>query len=102
MAYEDAVKAARENAKERGEVLMVKDADGNDDERTSCLFTHTSYDLLPGVCACVETWELTGLPAQITPETFPGSPRIASAQLLGWLIGEISKLYSEAESLPNG
>jgi hypothetical protein len=57
--------------------------------------------LLPGVCGCVEKWDLVGLPAEVTPETFPASPIIASFQLLGWLLSEVVKMISEAEDVPN-
>ena len=62
----------------------------------------TAYDqvLLPAICACVEEWSLEGL-GDLTPETFPGSPRIASAQLVAWLSGEILALYMEDEEVPN-
>lgn len=56
--------------------------------------------VLPGICACVEKWELKGL-GQLTPETFPASPMKASAELFAWLMGEIMALLLEAEELPN-
>jgi len=60
-----------------------------------------SYLLLPGVCACVEKWNLAGLPEDMTPETFPGSPKIESIKLLAWLINEVAALYNDAEAVPN-
>jgi hypothetical protein len=57
--------------------------------------------LLPGVCGCVEKWDLVGLPAEVTPETFPASPITASFQLLGWILSEAVKMISEAEDVPN-
>ena len=56
--------------------------------------------LIPAICSCVEEWNLEGL-GDLTPETFPGSPRIASARLVAWLIGEIIEMYSESEEDPN-
>ena len=56
--------------------------------------------VLPGICACVEQWELKGL-GQLTPETFPASPMRASAELFAWLLGEILSLLTEAEEVPN-
>lgn len=58
--------------------------------------------LLAGVCACVERWELAGLPAAVTPETFPATPRVASGRLLRWLIEQITALIVEADDVPNG
>jgi len=49
--------------------------------------------LLPGICACVEKWELKGL-VIATPETFPATPRAESAQLVGWLVKELTAIYT--------
>ena len=48
---------------------------------------------LPGIIACVQKWELSGVPNDPTPDNFPMSPRISTAKLIDWLIGEISKVY---------
>lgn len=56
---------------------------------------------IPGILACVEKFELQGLPEQITPATFPASPRIASAKLISWLLREITAIYAEDETIPN-
>lgn len=58
--------------------------------------TEVNIAILPGVCACVETWELEGL-GDLTPANFPGSPRRASSELLNWLIGEITRVYAGEE-----
>ena len=58
---------------------------------------------LPGVCACIVDNDLTYNDeplGKLTPQTFPGSPRVASDKLLSWLIQEITTLYQE-EELPN-
>jgi hypothetical protein len=59
-------------------------------------YTRHSAALLPGLCACVETWGLEGLGA-LTPETFPASPRRASDALLTWLVREINRGITEAD-----
>ena len=59
------------------------------------------YALLPGVCACVEQWNLDGL-GRLTAETFPATPRKSATQLLSWLMEEVSGLFREAEEIPNG
>lgn len=58
---------------------------------------------LPGVCACVEAWDIggTGWPAVVGPGTIPATPRAPAARLLSWLIGEISNTISEADDIPN-
>ena len=55
---------------------------------------------LYGICPCVEKWDLAGL-GQLTAETFPASPMRASAELFGWLMGEVLGLLTEAEEVPN-
>jgi len=56
--------------------------------------------LLPAICACVEEWSLEGL-GDLTPETFPASPRISASKLVAWLTSEIVSLYHEDEEVPN-
>ena len=58
-----------------------------------------NYTLLPAVLMCVEKWELEGLGNP--PDPFPATPAQASAQLLAWLVGEVSALFREAEDVPN-
>ena len=64
--------------------------------------TRTAADaaILPGLLACVERFDLAGLPAQIGAETFPGTPRRSSAELIAWLTKEIMRLYAEANDVP--
>jgi hypothetical protein len=64
--------------------------------------TDLNYAMLPGVCACVEKWELEGM-TNVTPDTFPATPRKDSAELLNWLIGEITRVYvgEEEKADPN-
>jgi hypothetical protein len=57
--------------------------------------------LLPGLCACIETWNLNG-GQQYTPETFPATPRAASSQLIAWLLRETTALITAADADPNG
>ena len=57
---------------------------------------------LPAVCSIIESWDLkyNGEPLeQPSPNSFPGSPRVAAGELLKWLIDEISDLYSP--EIPN-
>lgn len=82
VAFEDAINAARESGA----------------ETTAAKY---SYLILPGICACIEKWNLAGLPENMSPEQFPGSPKVESISLMAWLIAEISKLYNEAETVPN-
>lgn len=58
--------------------------------------TEVNYALLPGICACVEKWELEGL-GELTPDTFPATPRIKSVELITWLTNEVSRIYTGEE-----
>ena len=96
IAFEDAMAAAQEGARKRGDVITVEEK-----ERINTLSPHYLHDVLAGVVECVEEWHISGFPQNVTADTFPGTPKIATAQLIAWLIGEISGLYSEAEQVPN-
>lgn len=62
--------------------------------------TQTQYDeIMVGlICEVVEEWNLDNFD-QLSPETFPGSPRIESAELVAWIYGEILKIYNP--EIPN-
>lgn len=79
-------KAIREVQKREGEITI----------------TDVNYAILPGICACVEKWELDGL-GELTPDTFPATPRNKSIELINWLMGEITRIYvgEEEKSDPN-
>lgn len=68
----------------------------------SVTITEVNYALLPGICACVEKWELEGL-GQLTPDNFPATPRAKSVELITWLTNEVSRVYvgEEEKADPN-
>lgn len=55
---------------------------------------------LPGLCACVVECQLDGM-TELTPDTFPATPRTESAKLISWLIGEVVKVYGGGSDDPN-
>lgn len=62
-------------------------------------------ELVPGILRCVKEWHLGGdFPARPTLANWPTKPREARAQLLKWLVDEISAVYAgdEDETTPNG
>ena len=77
----------------------IRSAQMNPDTAT---FTDLNYAILPGICACVEKWELEGIDNP-TPETFPATPRKQSIELITWLMNEISRIYNgeEEKASPN-
>ena len=56
---------------------------------------------LPAIIACVEKWELSNLPENITADNFPASPRKDSHKLIDWLYSEIQKVYFGELEIPN-
>ena len=56
---------------------------------------------LEAIVQCVDDWNLKGMPEDVTAETFPGSPRAASRQLVDWLITEILEVYQGEAEIPN-
>lgn len=79
-----------------GDALNAVDALG---ENPTIL--HVRATQLPGVLACVEEWKLENFPSNVTVDSFPATPPKSCAQLIAWLIGEISTLFREAEEIPN-
>lgn len=75
-AFEDALTAARE-LREESEARF-------------------NYALLPGVLACVESFQLSNFPTQPAPDNWPSTPKEPTAKLVAWLVGEIAKLYEAA------
>ena len=57
--------------------------------------------VLPGVLACVDKWEIRNLPSDPALDTFPATPRAEVFALVAWLIPEIMRVVTEAESVPN-
>lgn len=57
--------------------------------------------LLPGILACVERFEINGLPEQPTVDTFPATPRKSVGLLLRWLIDCVGAVIAEDEDAPN-
>ena len=56
---------------------------------------------LKAIFECVDEWNLNGIPEDVTTETFPGSPRNASRELVNWLIKEILDIYRGETEIPN-
>jgi hypothetical protein len=51
---------------------------------------------LPGILPCVEKWDIPGIPANVTIDTWPLRPRSAVGSLLVWLASEVGKLYADS------
>jgi len=53
------------------------------------------------IMKCVDEWGLKNVPENVTAETFPGSPRTASKDLIDWLLNEILEVYQGEVEVPN-
>jgi len=59
-------------------------------------------EILPAILPCVAEWHLDGFPENVTADTFPGTPRKASAFLIAELINAIVNIYKgDEETDPN-
>lgn len=83
--WEDAIEAAG------GEELALIDAASK---------PRPAMALLPAILGIVQEWRLEGFPEYPTLDTFPATPKLSSARLLAWIIGEIAALYEEAITVP--
>lgn len=94
-------KASREG---RGNVtVLVDDPEhpGQKIDLVSRLYSVGDQICLKALLAIVEIWSIQDCPANPTLETFPGSPRQASHNLIRWAWNELVKIYNGAMEIPN-
>ncbi len=56
---------------------------------------------LPALLACVEKWELSNFPEDLSVENFPLSPRRETHNLIDSIFSEIAKIYNGELDIPN-
>lgn len=56
---------------------------------------------LPVIFAIVKEWHVDGVPETPDIESMPLTPRVASATLIAWIWGEITRLYIGEKTVPN-
>jgi hypothetical protein len=85
LAYEESI---------RNTQVLFDEAGENLEEGEEAKVSQIRYDseMLVAVCGCVEKWNLDNL-GQLAPDTFPSTPRVASAELVAWLYEEITKMF---------
>jgi hypothetical protein len=84
------------------QVIAFQDAiDVADELGSSATVSKYNQALLPGVLECVEAWELENFPSPVGMDNFPATPRKASSDLIGWLVTELVKLFTDSEPDPN-
>ena len=61
--------------------------------------------ILPALLRCVEEWHVQGIPANVTPATFPSTPQPEAGMLVEWLIDGMLSFISgddqEGDQDPN-
>jgi len=57
--------------------------------------SQSEYDavMVEAICECVEEWELEGF-EQLSPDTFPFTPRKPSIALIAWLFDALTEMYN--------
>ena len=82
IAFEDALIAARDI---EGRITRAK----------------AQFATIPGILACVESWDLENFPENVGADNFPSTPHVPSARLIDWLSEEISIIFVGGESVPS-
>lgn len=57
---------------------------------------------LPFILKIVTEWKISGMENHPTIDNFPATPRLASAQLIAWVMGAVTELYIGEVEIPNG
>lgn len=63
--------------------------------------SRTDAIFLKAILRCVERFEIENLPATLTAETFPMTPRATSSALIKLLWDELQNIYNGETSIPN-
>jgi hypothetical protein len=75
-----------------------KEQDGN---TKKVWLTPIDVRILPAVLACVEKWEVSGIPENVTEDTYPASPRADSHSVLMDIFNELMRVYFGDLNVPN-
>lgn len=81
------------------EIRGEKDQDGNIvkaawSSKANALF-------LPAILLCVKEWHIERIPAGVTKDTFPMTPRGPANALVDWLWDSIIEIYQGETEIPN-
>ncbi len=64
--------------------------------------SQTEAALLGAALKCVASHNLSGLSETLSLATWPGTPRLDSARLFGWLMDEVMSIYTGEVARPLG
>lgn len=96
MAYEAALDEIAEDRE--GSEFLKRLGDGDTEVTWS---SQNDKAFVAAICACVEKWELKNFPKDVTPDTWPATPRGDSHALVEWLAQEINRIYLGEIEVPN-
>ena len=83
------------------QVMAFQDATAAAGELEDPTWTRLRFALMPGILACVESWEVEGIPEEPSIDNFPATPLVSAGELVNWLQEEITTLLVEADTVPN-
>ena len=72
----------------------------NEDGSKKVWLSVNDEKMLPVLISIVKEWHIDNIPETPTPETFPGSPRKHSSQIISQLASAVLKLWN-GEDIPN-
>ena len=73
---------------------LKEHADECSEYRPAKTGTEADSTLLPIVLKCVDEWQLDNFPDNPSVENFPGTPRLAAASLIDWLVTGVTSIYA--------
>ena len=85
---------ARLEAREKGEEPKAEEIQYHWTSRTDDIF-------LPAILLCVKEWHIERVPAGVTIDTFPMSPRGVASQFINWLWSALLGIYQGEIEIPN-
>ena len=83
------------------QVIAFQDATAAAGELEKATWMKLRFALMPGILACVDSWEVEGVPEKPNVDNFPATPLVSAGELVNWLQEEITTLLVEADTVPN-
>lgn len=87
------------------QVLLFEDANGRVHElravKNNVSVSKIDAENIPLILSVVTNWQVAGVPEHPALDTFPVTPRLASAQMLAQIIREIARMYRGETDIPN-
>lgn len=82
------------------QVIAFQDAIEAASKLENITWQRLRFTLLPGILACVEKVEISGIDEAPTVDSFPATPLKECGELVDWLREEITSLLTDEEESP--